>query len=57
MSTEINIGGQRFTVRNRKTADRRIRGFDRGELNADGSTIPAKDRTPPGKPMRKKAKK
>ncbi len=39
---------------NYRTAVRRYRGFKRGELDIHGKTIRAKDRKPPGQPMRKK---
>lgn len=47
------IGGVSVTARSFRTYTRRLNGFERGELTADGQTILAKDRTPPGTPMRK----
>lgn len=44
------------TARRYRTAVRRVRGFLRGELTIEGQTILAKDRKPPGTPLRKKAK-
>lgn len=38
-------------ARNQRTADRRIRGFIRGELDIDGKTILAKKRKPSGRSM------
>lgn len=39
---------------NQRTADRRLRGLLRGELDLDGKTILAKKRTPKGESMRKR---
>lgn len=39
-----------------RTAVRRVRGFQRGELNLDGSTILAIKRDPPGQPLKKRKK-
>ena len=39
-----------------RTAVRRVRGYQRGELNLDGSTILAIKRTPPGTPLKEKKK-
>tara|TARA_R110002126_G_C10490983_1_gene504921 strand:+ start:152138 stop:152323 length:186 start_codon:yes stop_codon:yes gene_type:complete len=47
------IGGVSVTARSFRTYNRRLRGFERGELTVDGQTILAKDRTPAGTPMRK----
>ena len=44
-------------AKSRRTANRRVRGFKRGELDINGKTILAIKRTPPGQPLRKKAKK
>tara|TARA_R110002096_G_scaffold322432_2_gene516484 strand:- start:83 stop:256 length:174 start_codon:yes stop_codon:yes gene_type:complete len=49
------IGGVSVTARSFRTYQRRLSGFERGELTVDGQTILAKDRTPPGTPMRKAA--
>ena len=64
MSEQENKKGREFTIdgvtlnaRTYRTAVRRVRGFKRGELNLDGSTILAKDRKPPGRPLRKKKQK
>ena len=43
-----------ITARNYRTAVRRLRGFERGEMDINGKTIRAKDRKPPGSPMRKR---
>jgi len=40
-----------ITARNRRTAERRLRGLLRGELDTDGKTILAKKRKPPGRSM------
>jgi hypothetical protein len=50
--------GKTITIeaRTRRTAERRLRGLLRGELDVDGKTILAKKRTPPGRSMRKKDK-
>jgi len=48
-----NIGGVLVPIRSFRTYQRRLRGYERGELTVDGQTILAKDRTPPGTPMRK----
>ncbi len=45
------IDDVKVEARNVRTAQRRVRGFKRGELTIEGKTIPAKDR----KPMRKKS--
>ncbi len=39
-----------------RTAVRRVRGYQRGELNLDGSTILAIKRMPPGTPLKEKKK-
>jgi hypothetical protein len=50
--------GKAITIiaRTRRTAERRLRGLLRGELDIDGKTILASKRTPKGQPMRKKDK-
>lgn len=50
------INGVTFSARSLRTAKRRARGYERGELNQDGSTILAERRTPPGKPLAKRKK-
>lgn len=42
-----------ITARNARTAQRRYRGLQRGELTITGQTILAKDRKPKGRSMRK----
>ena len=51
------IDGVTLDAKSYRTATRRVRGYKRGELNLDGSTILALKRTPPGQPLRKKVKK
>jgi hypothetical protein len=51
---DYTINGKVFRARNLRTAQRRARGYARGELDLDGKTIKAKDRKPPGQPMRKR---
>ena len=41
---EYQVNGVRFIAKNRRTAKRRYRGWERGEMDADGRTIPLKDR-------------
>jgi len=53
---QYTIDNVTVSARNFRTAVRRVRGFKRGELTIEGATILAKDRTPPGTPMRKKDK-
>lgn len=51
---DYTISGVTVTARRYRTAVRRVSGYLRGEFDITGATIPAKDRTPPGTPMRKK---
>ncbi len=53
---KFDHNGKTITIeaRNRRTAERRLRGLLRGELDAKGKTILAKKRKPPGTPMRKR---
>lgn len=53
---EYIIDNVTVTARNLRTARRRVRGYQRGELNQDGSTILAERRNPPGKPLAKRKK-
>lgn len=50
---QFDDNGKTRTViaRSQRTADRRILGFLRGELDIDGKTILAKKRKPQGRPM------
>lgn len=57
MMRDFTINGVTVNVRSYRTAVRRVRGYQRGEFDIHGATIPAKDRKPPGTPMRKKGKK
>lgn len=51
---EYRIDGVILEAKRYRTAVRRVRGYKRGELNLDGSTILAIKRNPPGQPLRKK---
>ena len=53
MKKDYTIDGMTFHAKSLRTAIRRARGYARGELDKDGRTILAKDRKPPGHPMRK----
>lgn len=48
------IDGVTLNANHYRTAVRRVRGYKRGELNLDGSTILANKRTPLGRSLRKK---
>ena len=48
---DYQIGDLTVTARNRRTAERRARGFLRGEMDVDGKTILAEKRTPPGQKL------
>ena len=54
---QYTVSNVTVSAKSYRTAVRRVRGYERGELTIDGQTILAKDRTPPGTPMRKKVKK
>ena len=53
---EYTIDEVKVRARNYRTAMRRVRGYQRGELDIDGRTILASKRKPPGRPMRKRKK-
>ncbi len=50
----FTIDGVTLDARCYRTAVRRVRGFQRGELTIEGRTILASKRTPPGHSLRKK---
>lgn len=54
MKRSYTIDGVTLDAKRYRTAVRRVKGFKRGELNLDGSTILAIKRNPPGQPLRKK---
>jgi hypothetical protein len=54
---DFTIDGVTVQASKWRTAVRRVRGYIRGEFDINGKTILAKDRTPPGTPMRKKKRK
>jgi hypothetical protein len=49
--TDENDKVHTITARNHRTAQRRFRGFIRGELTIEGRTILASKRKPPGRSM------
>lgn len=53
---EYRIDGVTLTAKSWRTAVRRVKGYQRGELELDGKTILASKRTPPGRSLRKKNK-
>lgn len=53
---EYKIDGVTLTAKSWRTAVRRVKGYQRGELDLSGKTILASKRTPPGRSLRKKHK-
>ena len=56
MNREYRIGDLTIIARSRRTAERRARGFSRGEMDIDGKTVLAEERTPPGRKLKKRMK-
>ena len=53
---DYTIDEIKVRARNYRTAVRRVRGYQRGELDINGKTILASKRKPPGRSMRKRKK-
>lgn len=53
---QYSIDGVTITAKTWRTAVRRVRGYQRGELDLNGKTILASKRKPPGRSLRKEGK-